>query len=225
MYQYDILESIALAKYILLICIAVFFGNSAVAEAYYCKVTKNGFQQAMGAAKLSLKQMEYWMPKVFDVNSKEAQFWSDVTLKVVGGDRTSTFQIKNIDTSTGTIYNDTYHLKINAFSGTGLLTLKSPGYNTVGPVRYTCESTKSSKLSSVSGGSDKLKTEFNKLSQCNKKYLQQFLKGQGLYFGTIDGRWGNSTNKAVNAALKLPNFKNMSPSAFFKKIQQNPICD
>ena len=71
----------------------------------------------------------------------------------------------------------------------------------------------------------KLRSEFQKLSQCNKKYLQQFLKGQGVYFGTIDGRWGNGTNKAVNAALKLPTFKNMSPNAFFKKIQQNPICN
>ena len=72
---------------------------------------------------------------------------------------------------------------------------------------------------------NQLKNEFQKLSQCNKKYLQQFLKGQGLYFGGIDGRWGNGTNKAVSAALKLPTFKNMLPNAFFKKIQQNPICN
>jgi len=214
-----------LAKYIFLICLTVFLGNRAIAEAYYCEVTENGFQQAMGAAKLTLKDMEYWMPETFDINEKEAKFWSDVTLKVVGGDRTSTFQIKNIDTSTGTVYNDTYHLKIDAFSGRGLLTLKSPGYQAIGPVRYNCEATKSSKSSSVSGGSDELKTEFNKLSQCNKKYLQQFLKGQGLYFSGIDGRWGNGTRKAVNAALKLPSFKGVSPSTFFKKIQQNPICN
>ena len=213
-----------MAKYIFLICLTVFFGNRAIAEAYYCQVTEYGFQQAMGAAKLSLKDMEYWMPKEFYINEKEAKFWSDVTLKVVGGDLTSTFQVKNIDATTGTIYNDTYHLKIDAFSGRSLLTLKSPGYNPIGPVRYNCEATKSSKPSSVSGGSDKLKTEFNKLSQCNKKYLQQFLKGQGLYFGAIDGAWGAGTKRAVNAALKLPTFKNMSPNAFFKKIQQNPIC-
>jgi len=213
-----------LAKYILLICLTFFLGNRAVAEAYYCEVTEYGFQQAMGAARLSLKQMEYWMPKSFNINSQEAEFWSDVTLKVVGGDRTATFQIKNVDTSTGTVYDDTYFLKINSFS-TATLTLKSPGYHTIGPVRYTCEAIKRTSSARVSSSSNKLKTEFQKLSQCNKKYLQQFLKGQGLYFGTIDGLWGNSTNKAVNAALKLPTFKNMSPNAFFKKIQQNPICN
>ena len=213
-----------MAKYILLICLTFFWGNRAVAEAYYCEVTEYGFQQAMGAARLSLKEMEYWMPKSFNINSQEAKFWSGVTLKVVGGDRTTTFQVKNLDTSTGTIYNDTYFLKINSFS-TATLTLKSPGYHTIGPVRYTCEATKRTISARVSSSSNELKTKFQELSQCNKKYLQQFLKGQGLYFGTIDGRWGNSTNKAVNAALKLPNFKNMSPSAFFKKIQQNPICN
>ena len=209
----------------MLICLAIFLGNRAVAEAYYCKVTKYGFQQAMGAAQLSLKQMEYWMPKSFNINSQEAKFWSDVTLKVVGGDRISKFQIKNVDTSTGTLYDDTYYLNINTFSDTATLTLKSPGYYTVGPVRYTCEATKSASSAQLSGSSNKLKTEFNKLSKCNKKYLQQFLKGQGLYFGGIDGQWGKGTSKAVNAALKLPTFKNMSPNAFFKKIQQNPICN
>ena len=130
-----------------------------------------------------------------------------------------------MDTSTGTLYDDTYYLNINTFSDTATLTLKSPGYYTVGPVRYTCEATKSASSAQLSGSSNKLKTEFNKLSKCNKKYLQQFLKGQGLYFGGIDGQWGKGTSKAVNAALKLPTFKNMSPNAFFRKIQQNPICE
>ena len=180
----------------------------------------------MGAAKLTLDQIKYWMPETFNINSQEAKFWSDVTLKVVGGNRTSEFQIKNIDSSTGTIYDDTYYLqRTNEFSETWMLKLKSPGYPTVGPIKYTCEAIKSASSTNAAGSSGKLKTEFNKLSQCNRKYLQQFLKGQGLYFGTIDGRWGKGTNKAVNAALKLPTFENMSANAFFKKIQQNPICN
>tara|TARA_B110000008_G_scaffold121486_1_gene124000 strand:+ start:377 stop:1033 length:657 start_codon:yes stop_codon:yes gene_type:complete len=217
---------LTLAKYIFLICLTVFFSNRAGAEAYYCKVTEYGFQRAMGAAQLTLKQMKYWMPEIFNINSQEANFWSGVVYKVVGGNRTSEFQIKNIDTSTGTTYNDTYFLnKTNEFSETWMLTLKSPGYRTIGPVKYTCEATKSASSAQLSGSSNKLKTEFNKLSKCNKKYLQQFLKGQGLYFGGIDGQWGKGTSRAVNAALKLPTFKNMSPNAFFKKIQQNPICN
>ena len=215
-----------MAKYILLICLTVFFGNRSVADSYYCEITKYGFQRAMGAAKLTLDQIKYWMPETFNINSQEAKFWSDVTLKVVGGNRTSEFQIKNIDSSTGTIYNDTYYLqRTNEFSETWMLTLRSPGYPTVGPIKYTCEAIKSASSTKAAGSSGKLKTEFNKLSQCNRKYLQQFLKGQGIYFGGIDGLWGRGTERAVNAALRLPTFKNDTFEGFFKKIQQNPICN
>ena len=158
------------------------------------------------------------MSSVFSVGPTEAQFWSDGPVTVTGGNRTTTFQTN--DARGAFRYN--YNVKIDPYSNIATLYLKSSGYHTVGPVKYNCEATKISKPASVSNRDSKLKSEFQKLSQCNKKYLQQFLKGQGLYFGTIDGRWGNSTNKAVNAALKLPNFKNMSPNAFFKKIQQNP---
>ena len=214
-----------MAKYILLICLTVFFGNRAIANSYFCEVIENSYLSAAGIAKISVENVKYWMPSVFSVSPTEAQFWKDEVLKVTGGNRTSTFQISGSDTFSGRIINYSYKIKIDTFSDTATIYVKAPGYHTIGPVRYTCEPTKSSKSSSVSGGSDKLKTEFNKLSQCNRKYLQQFLKGQGVYFGTIDGRWGNGTNKAVNAALKLPTFKNMSPNAFFIKIQQNPICN
>ena len=208
-----------MAKYIFLICLTVFFGNRAIANSYWCEVTEYGFQRAAGVSKLSVKDVKGWMPTVFSVSPTKAQFWKDKIVDVTGGNRTTTFIAK------GLLVNDTYHVKIDPYANTATLYLKSPGYHTVGPVRYTCEATKISKPASVSNRVSELKNEFQKLSQCNRKYLQQFLKGQGLYFGGIDGRWGNSTNKAVSAALKLPTFKNMSPSAFFKKIQQNPICN
>ena len=210
-----------MAKYIFLICLTVFFGNRAIANSYWCEVVENSYHAAAGAAKLSVKTVKNWMPSVFSVGPTEAQFWSTGPVKVTGGNRTTTFQTNGSRRS----IRYTYNVKIDPYAKTANLYLKSIGYHTIGPVKYTCEATKISKSASVSNKDSELKTEFQNLSQCNKKYLQQFLKGQGLYFGTIDGRWGNSTNKAVNAALKLPNFKNMSPNAFFKKIQQNPICN
>ena len=173
------------------------------------------------ASKISIEDVKFWMPTVFSVGPTKAQFWKDREVKVTGGNRTTTFQTNGSRRS----IRYTYNVKIDPYAKTANLYLKSIGYHTIGPVKYTCEATKSSKPASVSGGNGKLRSEFQKLSQCNKKYLQQFLKGQGLYFGTIDGRWGNGTNKAVNAALKLPTFKNMSPNAFFIKIQQNPISN
>ena len=219
------MDSINLAKYILLIFLTVFVSSRVIAEAYYCKVTEYGFQHAMGAARLSLKQMEYWMPKTFYINPNEAKFWSDGTMKVTGGNRTSTFQVKNFNTTADAFYDDTYYIKVNSYSNTGTLTLKSPGYHTIGPVRYICEAAKGASSAQVPSSNNRLRTEFQKLSKCNKKYLQQFLKGQGLYFSDIDGLWGKGTERAVNSALKLPTFKNTSPNEFFKKIQQNPICN
>ena len=210
-----------LAKYIFLICLTVFFGNRAIANSYWCEVVENSYLAAAGIAKISVKEVKNWMPSVFSVGPTEAQFWSDGPVKVTGGNRTTTFQTNDVRGA----FRYNYNVKIDPYSNTATLYLKSPGYHTVGPVRYTCEATKISKPASVSNRDSELKNEFQKLSQCNKKYLQQFLKGQGLYFGGIDGRWGNGTNKAVSAALKLPTFKNMLPNAFFKKIQQNPICN
>ena len=163
-------------------------------------------------AKISVKDVKNWMPSVFSVGPTEAQFWSTGPVKVTGGNRTTTFQTNGVR---GTFrYN--YNVKIDPYSNTATLYLKSLGYHTVGPVKYTCEATKISNSSSVSNRDSELKSEFQKLSQCNKKYLQQFLKGQGLYFGTIDGRWGNGTKKAVNSALKLPTLKIHHPMHFLK---------
>lgn len=214
-----------LLKDIFIFCVVLFLGSGAVAQTYWCEVEENGFQRAAGAARLSKEVVANWMPRVFSINSKKAKLWENREFEVSGGDRISTFQIRNRETVNGVVYNDTYYIKINTVELTALVKLKSPGYYTIGPIRYSCKVQGSAKTTAVSNAESGLRSEFQKLSQCNKKYLQQFLKGQGLYFGTIDGRWGKGTNKAVNAALKLPTFKNMSANAFFKKIQQNPICN
>ena len=213
-----------LQKNIFSICVILFLGSSAVAQTYWCEVEENGFQRAAGAARLSKEVVANWMPRVFSINSKKAKL-ENREFEVSGGDRISTFQIRNRETVNGVVYNDTYYIKINTVENTGLVKLTSPGYYTIGPIRYSCKVQGTAKTSAVSNTESELKTEFENLSNCNKKYLQQFLKGQGLYFGSIDGVWGAGTKRAVNAGLKLQAFKNSSPSAFFKKIQQNPICN
>lgn len=213
-----------LLKAIFLFCGVLFFGTTVLAQTYWCEVEPNGFQHAAGAARISKDDVASWMPRVFSINSQKATLYNK-EYGVSGGDRISTFQIRNRETVNGVLYNDIYYVKINAVSKKGILTLKSPGYYTIGPVKYSCEVQGNAKSTSVSNAESELKTEFRKLSQCNKKYLQQFLKGQGLYFGEIDGAWGKGTKRAVHSALKLPNFKNISPTAFFKKIRQNPICN
>ena len=208
----------------------IFFGSSAFAQTYWCEVKPNSYQHAAGAAKISPSDVEAWIPSVFSINAKKAKFWKGVEIGVSGGDRISTFQVRNRVTANGVVYNDTYYVKINAFEKTGSVILKSPGYASIGPVKFNCEPQGISKSSTDSNGESKnylraeVYSEFNQLSPCNKKYLQQFLKGQGLYFGGIDGLYGRGTEKAVEAALKLPIFKNETVDGCFKKIIRNPVC-
>ena len=212
-------------KKVLLSFIFICFGTSAFSQAYRCEVKPNAFHQAAAAARISKEAVEYWMPSVFSINAKTAKFWEEGEIEVSGGDRVSTFQVRNNLVSGGVTYNDTYYVKINAFAKTGTVILQSPGYHPIGPVRYKCEPQGNSKSSTVSNSESDLKIEFSKLSSCNKKYLQQFLKGQGLYFSGIDGLWGRGTERAVEAALKLPTFKNETVAGFFKKITRNPVCN
>ena len=216
-----------MSKKLILLFTLVIWSNGVIAQSFYCKVTEHGFQHAAAASNISKDWIEYYFPPHFEINAQKAYLWKDVVLDVTGGNRVSTFQIRNRNIVNGTVYHDVYRININEFTKKAVVRITAVGYEALGPVRYTCESSKGT-TSSSSGGTksnNQLKNEFSKLSRCNKKYLQQFLKGQGLYFGTIDGRWGKGTNKAVNAALKLPTFENMSANAFFKKIQQNPICN
>lgn len=61
------------------------------------------------------------------------------------------------------------------------------GYKGTAPIIYrTCNKIGVSASLGISDYS-KGKRVFASLSNCNKRYLQQFLKGQGAYSGAIDG--------------------------------------
>ena len=216
-----------MSKKLIVLFAFIFWGSGVIAQTFHCKVTEYAFRHAAVASSMSIDWVKYWFPPNFSVNSQKAQFWKDVIFDVSGGDRVSTFQVKNRDIVNGNVFHDTYYINIDHFSKTAVVRLAAHGYEMAGPVRYTCESSKETKTSPTGGSkiNDKLHSEFSKLSNCNKKYLQQFLKGQGLYFGGIDGLWGRGTEKAVEAALKLPTFKNETVDGFFKKIIRNPICN
>ena len=49
-------------------------------------------------------------------------------------------------------------------------------------------------------------------TSCNKKYVQQFLKGQNLYNGAKDGMWGSGTAEGLRRAKNLSAFKNLTLS-------------
>ena len=92
------------------------------------------------------------------------------------------------------------------------------------PVTYkNCIDTSGS--SSSTGTSNRTKSAFRNLSVCNRKYVQQFMKSQGLYSGSIDGQWGPSTAAGVNGAKKLSKLKNLSSEQVIAKLSDNLVCN
>lgn len=65
---------------------------------------------------------------------------------------------------------------------------------------------------------------FRRLSTCNKKYVQQFLKGQGFYTGVIDGIWGNGTKNAITKIGRIGKLKGLSNESIIEKLQENLVC-
>ena len=69
------------------------------------------------------------------------------------------------------------------------------------------------------------KAAYVKLSKCNRRYIQQFLSGQGLYNSTIDGKWGAGTASAIQKAKNLGKLKGKSSAQIIQQLSQNPVCD
>ena len=90
-------------------------------------------------------------------------------------------------------------------------------------VNGTCEDLGST--SSVRrSNSDIVATAFRKLSTCDRKYVQQFLRGQELYSGSIDGKWGQNTYKGLVQAGKAGKLKRKTPSEIITVLANNPVC-
>ena len=141
--------------------------------------------------------------------------------EVSGGDREKSFQVR-LNTHT---YRLTYYININPFTDSGIVYIRPQSdYKNVGPIRYSCISTGGSSYKKSSTSSP-FRQQFNKLTSCNKKYVQQFLKGQNLYNGTIDGLWGTGTAEGLRRAKKLSAFKNLTIAKMFEKLKLNPICE
>ena len=206
----------------------IVMANYAQASSYDCKVMSNGYSMALSGASGNLqRQLEIvksWMPEALSVTPRAITFNRKNTFDVIGGDREKTFVIKrNAKTSSNKIYKLTYRLNIDKYNGTGSFYMEQTGFKRLGPVRYNCGET-SSKSASSNVKSDNLRIQFNKLNMCNRRYLQQFLKGLGLYAGGIDAKWGKGTRAGVVQAMKLPKFNGKSSEYFFDKIKENPLC-
>ena len=196
------------------------------AEGYICEIRENGYAAAFSSLNPTLSRnvqkdfLESLSPKVFKVNASYVTVGNS-RLEVSGGDREKSFHVRTRTTN----YRLTYYINIDPFLGSGKVYIRpQSAYKNVGPISYLCTlmGESSYKQSSVSSP---FRKEFSKLTSCNKRYVQQFLKGQNFYNGAIDGLWGAGTAKGLRRAKNLSVFKNLTTAKMFEKLKLNPICD
>ena len=208
-----------------LVCF-IFLTSQAFAKNYRCELRPNGYAAAFTSLNPNLSRnvqqdfLESISPRAFKVNASYVTV-ENSRIEVSGGDREKTFHVR-VNTNT---YRLTYYININPFTDSGNVYIRpQSAYKNVGPIRYSCISTGGSsyKQSSVSSP---FQQEFNNLTSCNKKYVQQFLKGQNLYNGAIDGLWGSGTAEGLRRAKNLSAFKNLTTAKMFEKLRLNPICN
>lgn len=154
------------------------------------------------------------------MNTQRIKFKGFPAVKVSGGDRTVSFQ--GFDMSEAP--SSQYKIKINPYENSGTVIMHRNGYRPMGPVFFKCfgKSASTQTANSAQGSIDR--SEFKRLNSCNRRYVQQFLKGQGFYNSSIDGKWGPGTAAAVKRAMKMPKFQNLTAAQFFDKLKNNPMC-
>ena len=109
-------------------------------------------------------------------------------------------------------------------SKTVAVTVSKRGVKKIPPVIYqNCEELGSASAAKRSS-SNIVAAAFRKLSTCDRKYVQQFLKGQELYSGTIDGKWGQNTYKGLVRAGKAGKLKRKTPSEIIELLSDNLVC-
>ena len=204
----------------------IFLTSQAFAQNYSCELRPYGYAAAFASLNPNLSRnvqqefLESVSPRAFKVNASYVTV-ENSRIEVSGGDREKSFHVR-VNTNG---FRLTYYININPFTDSGNVYIQPQrGYAKVGPIRYSCISTGGSSYNKSSTSSP-FRQEFSKLTSCNKRYVQQFLKGQNLYNGAIDGLWGSGTAEGLRRAKNLSAFKNLTTAKMFEKLKLNPICE
>ena len=167
-----------------------------------------------------------WMPKEFWINEDTGDF---------GTSRHSRDALSLRSTNNGyTIHARTgaqrpssvaYRIRIKKFERSASVLMTANGFKNMGPLRYDCSFGSEQNAATNQTSRDTAANYFRKMSLCDRKYVQQFLKGQGAYNSTIDGLWGKGTASALNSVKKTGKLKGLSDLETLKKLEQHPVCD
>ena len=221
-----------LIRYATLLPLALLLqASSLFAEGYRCELGNNGYNIILTQMRSGLTQkqkldwIEGWLPSIFIVTPEKLMLWKNYHVDITGGDRVTSFQASTRSKSGQSHL--AYDIKIEPHSGNGSVFLTpigpSDNFKRIGPARYLCTSIGGS-TSTKSSASTPFQQEFSKLTNCQKQYVQIFLKGQTFYDGAIDGLWGVGTAEGLRKARQLSEFKNLTAVQMFQKLKVRSRC-
>ena len=174
------------------------------------------------SAFVSRAAAESWFPAYIYISDTQVKFgdsrnsWFNVTSNI-GDD-----YVNASATRSSTLFKFKYRKSKNNLS---VKMVQGGSYKPIAPITYkNCEQL-GSKSSASNVSDNAAKAAYIKLSKCNRRYIQQFLTGQGLYKSTIDGKWGAGTASALQKAKKLGKLKGKSSAQIIQQLSQNLVCD
>ncbi len=195
------------------------FGSIAKADAIICWERDVGIA---ASAFVSRAAAESWFPAYIYISDEQVKFgkgrnnWFNVTSNI-GDD-----YINAAASRSSTLFKFKYRKSKNNLS---VKMVQGGSYRPIAPITYKICEQVGSKSSSSNVSDNAAKAAYVKLSKCNRRYIQQFLSGQGVYKSTIDGKWGAGTALALQKAKNLGKLKGKSSAQIIQQLAQNPVCD
>jgi hypothetical protein len=166
-----------------------------------------------------------WMPEQIWVNEETGEFGTSKYPKDKISIRTSRSGYKIFARTNSRPLNVTYIVNLKRMEKSASVLMTASGFKNMGPLRYDCSFSSSTRSIPRNTSTNSLATYFKQMSQCDRKYVQQFLKGQGTYNGSIDGLWGNGTARGLSSVQKTGKLKGLSDLQVLKLLEKNPVCD
>ena len=118
-----------------------------------------------------------------------------------------------------------YKFKYNKNRNRLTVDLNGNGFRT-GIIYYTdCTYSVSNSTNPTNAPSNAAAAYFKRMSLCDRKYVQQFLRGQGVYKGSVDGVWGRGTASGLNSIKKVGKLRGLTDIQTLKKLEKNVVCD
>ena len=118
-----------------------------------------------------------------------------------------------------------YAIRLKRMEKSASVIMSASGFKNMGPLRYDCSFGSAQSSATNQTNANTAANYFKRMSLCDRKYVQQFLKGQGAYNSTIDGLWGRGTASALKSVRKTGKLKGLSDLETLKKLEKNPVCD